>query len=100
VLIRIAAQKRIKQGEVTLAFRRWRKPSVKAGGNLNTSVGLLAIHTVDLITEDEISDHEAKQAGYAKRDDLIEDLAGREGELYRIGLCLNPSESQVSSEYC
>ena len=38
----------IASGDVTLAFRRWTKPTVKAGGTLRTAVGVLAIDAVDL----------------------------------------------------
>jgi hypothetical protein len=38
MLIRMALLERIKRGEVGLAFRRWRKPTVKAGGRLRTSL--------------------------------------------------------------
>ena len=33
----------IRRGEVTCAFRRWRRPSVRTGGTLMTAVGQLEI---------------------------------------------------------
>ena len=39
--------RRIAAGEVTVAFRRWRRPTVKAGGVLRTRLGVLAIESVD-----------------------------------------------------
>ena len=43
-------------GSVTLAFRRWRRPSVKAGGRQRTPGGELAISAVDGVAIDEIGD--------------------------------------------
>jgi hypothetical protein len=41
----------IRDGSVTLAFRRWRRPSVRAGGMLLTAVGQLEIVSVDEVAE-------------------------------------------------
>ena len=45
----------LQKGTVTLAFRRWRRPSVKSGGTLLTAVGLLHIGAVDLVALESIS---------------------------------------------
>ena len=39
---------RIETGEVTVAFRKWRRPSVKKDGTLKTRVGLLGMHFLNL----------------------------------------------------
>jgi hypothetical protein len=77
---------RIQAGEVTMAFRRWRRPTVKAGGTLKTSVGILRIDDIESITLAEISDADVKRAGYSSRDQLVSELSGREGQLFRIAL--------------
>lgn len=77
----------IRAGEITLAFRRWRRPSVRAGGSLLTAVGKLGIGKVTLVTTDSISERDARRAGYASRDALLRELASRdEGEVYRVEL--------------
>lgn len=87
MLIRRADLDRIASGEVTLAFRRWQRPTVKAGGTLRTAVGLLRIDAVDLVRAAGLTTAEARAAGYASRADLLEALAGHvDGELYRIRL--------------
>ena len=40
----------IKNGSITLAFRRWKRPTVKAGGTLLMPVGQLAIVSVTPVT--------------------------------------------------
>jgi hypothetical protein len=71
-------------GAVTVAFRRWRRPTVKAGGTLVTRVGVLAIDTVEVIDPDEVTDDDARRAGFASRGDVLAALAERAGDLYRV----------------
>ena len=76
---------RIAAGEVTIAFRRWRRPTVKAGGRLRTAIGELAILSVEQISESAITPADAARAGYGSVDELRTELASRpEGELYRV----------------
>lgn len=75
----------IASGRITLAFRRWRRPSVKAGGRLRTPAGVLAIRSVETISEDDIGTREARRAGYASRPELLRDLDKQgTGTLFRI----------------
>jgi hypothetical protein len=77
----------IAAGKVSLAFRRWRKPTVKKGGRLRTKVGELAIDEVKVIDEEEITDKDAKKAGFASKAELLEELQGFEkgGEAPKSG---------------
>ncbi len=74
----------IADGSVTLAFRRWKRPTVRAGGTLQSPVGLLAIDSVDSIDDSAISEADARRAGFESRDDLLKELGQRQGDLYRI----------------
>jgi hypothetical protein len=77
----------IRDGTVTLAFRRWRRPSVRAGGTLLTAVGPLEIVSVDEVAMTHISDADARRAGYSSRVDLLAELRARDaGKVYRIEL--------------
>ncbi len=74
-------------GSISLAFRRWRKPTVKAGGTLKTAVGVLAIHEVETIPLTKITAASAKRAGYSSLDELKAELSKRDdGDVYRIKL--------------
>ena len=87
MLFRQAALDGIREGRITLAFRRWRRPTVRTGGTLMLPIGQLQIVEVRQIAEGEITDKDAKRAGYESGQALREDLAGRtQGELYRIEL--------------
>lgn len=78
---------RIARGEVSLAFRRWRRPTVRAGGTLLTSAGQLDIIAVDLVEIDTIATKDARLAGYRSKDALLAELKRRaDGDVYRISL--------------
>ncbi len=80
---------RIAAGEVTLAFRRWRRPSVRPGGTLRTPAGLLAIDAVDPVDTHAVTDADARRAGYSSRNEVIDELAARDdGKCYRIAFRL------------
>lgn len=85
MLFRDEALKGILRGEITLAFRRWRRPTVRSGGTLRTQHGVLNIDEVRVIEAREVSDQEARLAGYPERQTLLESLRG-EGSLYRIAV--------------
>lgn len=54
----------VADGSITLAFRRMRRPTVRAGGTLRTAVGVLAIDAVDAVEPADITDAEALEVGY------------------------------------
>ena len=76
----------IRDGRITLAFRRWRRPTVRTGGTLMLPIGQLQIVEVRQIDESAITEDDARRAGYASRKALLDELTGREGALYRIEL--------------
>jgi hypothetical protein len=84
MLFKQSILKGIAEGRITLAFRRWSRPTVKAGGSLKTSIGVLRIESVDAIDERRITSRAAKQAGFDSVTALIDSLGDRKGKLYRI----------------
>ena len=64
----------IQAGRVTLAFRRWQRPTVKAGGTLLTAVGQLSIADVRPVTLAEITSADARRAGWESLEALREEL--------------------------
>jgi hypothetical protein len=77
----------IRSGAITVAFRRWQRPSVKSGGTLLTSIGQLHIASVRQIAMPQISENDARRAGYGSLAELLKELRQRsEGRVYRIEL--------------
>jgi hypothetical protein len=85
----------ISAGELTLAFRRWRRPTVKAGGTLLTPVGQLAIEAVEPIEPERISARDARRAGFADPAAVRAALRG-EGQTYRIAFRLAGPDPRIA----
>lgn len=64
MLLKLEVLEAIKRGDITLQFRRWTRPSVKPGGTLKTKVGLLRIGRIDDMSPDDVSEADARQAGF------------------------------------
>lgn len=86
MLIKRADLARIVAGEIDLAFRRWRRPSVRSGGSLTTAQGVLAIDDVRRISPGRIRAADALRAGYPDRRTLLTALGSGDGDVYRIEL--------------
>lgn len=87
---------RIADGSVTLQFRRWKRPTVKAGGTLLTAIGQLRITELDAIEPRDIADADARAAGFADAEELRAALDERkEGRVYRIGVRLEGPDPRV-----
>ena len=95
MLFRQDVMRRIGEGEVTLAFRRWRRPTVKAGGTLRTRVGVLAIESVEVVDEDEVTDADARRAGAESREAVLRE-GPQERPLYRIEFRLAGPDPRIA----
>ncbi|MBB4051423.1 hypothetical protein GGR20_001059 [Devosia subaequoris] len=74
----------IKAGKVDLIFRRWNRPTVKAGGTLKTKVGLLAIKSITDMTPEDVTQAEAQRAGFKDVADFRRWLdTMKQGELFQ-----------------
>jgi hypothetical protein len=83
-------------GSLTVAFRRWRRPTVRADGRLQTPAGVLAIDALREVSPGEITEDDARCAGFASRSSLLDELASRsDGTLYRIDFHHTGSDPRV-----
>jgi hypothetical protein len=74
-------------GTITVAFRRWARPRVRAGSELRTVAGVLAVDAVDEVPVAGITEDDARRAGFSSRSALLDDLASqRDGRVYRVAL--------------
>ena len=96
MLIRQETLRRIASGEVDTAFRRQRRPTVKAGGTLRTPIGMLAIDAVERIEPEDVTESDARRAGMT-RDEILAMLAAKtEGECYRVRLHVAGEDPRIA----
>lgn len=66
----------VRQGSITLAYRRWEQPRVRAGGTQLTSAGIVRFDEVQELTDlATITDADALSAGFPDADSLRRYLA-------------------------
>ena len=86
----------IKSGEITLAFRKWQKVSVKSGSLLHTSVGLLEIGKIEAVNENDITDKEAVQAGFTEKKQLLKSfIQNSTGTIFKISVRYHSADPRI-----
>lgn len=74
-------------GTIAVAFRRWKRPTVKAGGQVRTAAGVVRIGRIDTVDAAKLTKREAAAAGFATLDALEKMLGPDNGDpVYRIEL--------------
>jgi hypothetical protein len=86
-------------GTVTVAFRRWKRPTVKPGGTLQSPGGLLAIDEVTPIGPQDINDADARAAGAADREAVLASLRP-DGQLYRVRFHRVGDDPRIALRQC
>ena len=66
----------IHSGRITLAFRRWQRSQVVAGHRYRTGLDLVEAVAVDVIAAGDIDSAQARAAGYATIEELLDGLRG------------------------
>ena len=74
----------IQSGKTTLIFRRWKKAGVKKGGTQMTQKGVVGIDDIRVVTEDQITESDAKKAGFKSKDELLAQMYDRDEDIYKI----------------
>src|SRR6476659_7492635 len=70
MLIKLDVLEAIKDGRITVQFRRWTRPSVKPGGTLKTKVGQLRIGRIDEMSPSDVTAIDARKAGFKDLDEF------------------------------
>src|SRR5829696_7570169 len=98
MLFRAATLPALADGSITVAFRRQRRPTVRAGGTLTTAVGVLAIDDVRTVTDDDVTDDDARRAGHDSRAALLADLGPPQDDrtLYRVQFHLAGPDPRIA----
>ncbi|MGW3352023.1 hypothetical protein ACWDA3_52765 [Nonomuraea rubra] len=80
----------VQNGSITLAFRRWKRAQVTAGGRYRMGSGLMAeVTSVAVTSAADVTEGDARAAGYPGRAALLADLDARGHDpIHRVGLRL------------
>ncbi|UIJ71289.1 ASCH domain-containing protein [Aurantimonas sp. HBX-1] len=85
MLFRQHILERIASGEVTLAFRRWKRQPIRGGARLRTARGEVIFGSVQEVDEGSLTEDDAIKAGYGSLAELTDDLqSGEDRNLYRM----------------
>jgi hypothetical protein len=96
VLFRAHLYDDIHSGAITVAFRRWKRPTVSENGTLHTPFGVLHIDEVAEIEPDDITLADARAAGFETPDAALASLAADPGrQLYRIRFRLAGDDPRI-----
>jgi hypothetical protein len=73
----------IRDGSITLTFRRWKRQQALPGRRYRTPAGMLEVEAVDVV--EDLSEEEARRAGFESRDAVLAALRGDPGDpIYRV----------------
>ncbi|MBS0026475.1 ASCH domain-containing protein [Chitinophaga sp. 22321] len=87
----------IKTGEISLAFRKWKKLSVKANSQVKTAIGVVQIGRVEMVKSGDITRKDAAAAGYAQPEELMKLLATiSEGDIYKIAVRYHAEDPRIA----
>lgn len=86
----------IRSGDITVAFRRWKRPTVSEGGTLRTAVGVLHIDELTVIEPDDITLADARAAGFDSPDDVLASLTSGPGRQLRRVRFTSPATTRAS----
>lgn len=64
----------IRDGTVTVTFRRWKRQQVLAGRRYRTAAGILEVTSVSTVEPGRITDADARRSGYESATALVADL--------------------------
>jgi hypothetical protein len=67
MLLRLSDLEAIRDGRISIVFRRWSRPTVRPGGTLRTKLGLLRIGRIDDMDPADVTEADARRAGFADR---------------------------------
>ena len=91
IQFRVRDYQRIAAGELTLTFRRWRRPQARVGGRYRVGEGAVEVDQVSQIAADAITPEDARAAGFETPAAALEAIernqrrgADRGAQLYRV----------------
>lgn len=86
----------IREGRITLAFRRWKRPRVRPGTKLRTAIGLVEVDGVTPVAGEQLTAEEARRAGATSLEALANGPRNAGEQLYRVDLHYAGADPRVA----
>lgn len=97
MLLPLKVAQGVRDGSVTLAFRRWRKQDVEPGRRFTTPAGMVRVDEVTVVDPDAITDEEARLAGWPDADRLRKRLNPDDSlPTYRVRLSWDGEDPRIA----
>lgn len=97
MLFKTAILEGVRNGRITLAFRRWPTLRVKPGSEIRTRLGIVAVTRITEVAARTITPAQARRAGYESLEQLLADLDKfGSGDVFRIGLRFAGKDPRVA----
>jgi hypothetical protein len=97
MLLPLKVAQGVRDGSVTLAFRRWKKQDVEPGRRFTTAAGMVRVESVEVVDADAITDEEAQQAGWPDAARLRKRLNPDESlPTYRVRLVWDGEDPRIA----
>ncbi|MDF3821931.1 ASCH domain-containing protein [Leptospira sp. 96542] len=91
--------KGIKAGKIKICFRIWNQNKIKVGSEINTNQGIIKIKSIQIVNKDEISERDAKLAGFTSKDSLLITLKpfnkNVKGKIYKIEVAFHSEDPRI-----
>ncbi len=97
MLLPLKVAQGVRDGTVTLAYRRWKKQDVEPGRRFTTAAGMVRVEAVDVVDADAITDEEARLAGWPDADRLRKRLNPDDSlPTYRVRLVWDGEDPRIA----
>ena len=89
--------KGIRSGAINLAFRRWKRPTVKEGSLLKTAIGQVEIIEIAPLADSAlILPEDVQRAGFESLEQLLSSLGRPDEQLYKIALRYHSEDPRIA----
>jgi hypothetical protein len=81
-------------GEISVLFRFWKRPTVKGGGSLKTRKGVVLIKELEITNPADVSDKDLINAGLKSREEISAE--SRDGDFYLIRVAYGGADPRIA----